>query len=56
LKFTKNALQDIQRHKKSGGKKILQKIAVLLEELREHPGIGLGQPEQRYQIIKKRSF
>ncbi len=30
LKFTPDALKDIQRHKKSGDKKLLQKIQILL--------------------------
>lgn len=46
LRFTENALKDISQHKKSGDKKLLQKIAVLLEEIREHPRSGTGQPEQ----------
>jgi len=46
LRFTTNALRDIQRHKKSGEKKLLKKLAVLLEELREHPATGTGQPEK----------
>ena len=46
LKITTNALKDIQRYQKSGDKTLLQKIEVLLGELREHPRIGTGQPEQ----------
>ena len=46
LRFTPNAIKDIQRHKKSGDKKLLQKIEVLLEELREHPETGTGHPER----------
>ncbi len=46
LRLTPNALMDIQRHKKSGDKKLLKKIEVLLEELRKHPRTGTGQPEQ----------
>lgn len=46
LRLTPNAIKDIQLHKKSGDKKLLQKIAVLLEELREHPKTGNGQPEK----------
>lgn len=45
LRLTTNALKDLQRHKKSGDKKLLQKIAILLEELTEHPRTGTGQPE-----------
>jgi len=46
LRFTTNAKKDIQLHKKSGDKKLLQKIEVLLAELREHPRTGTGQPEK----------
>ena len=46
LRLTPNAVKDIERHKKSGDKKLLQKIGVLLEELRQHPRKGTGQPEK----------
>ena len=45
LDFSKTALKDIEKHKKSGDKAILNKINVLLNELMEHPTIGTGQPE-----------
>jgi toxin YoeB len=45
LRFTPNALQDIERHKNSGDRKLLQKIEILLNELREHPTSGTGKPE-----------
>jgi len=45
LRITSNALKDIELHKKSGNKKLLQKIKVLLEELKSHPRSGTGQPE-----------
>lgn len=46
LRLTPNAIKDIKRHKKSGDKKLLQKIGVLLEELIEHPRTGTGKPEK----------
>ena len=46
LRLTTQAVKDIERHKKAGNKKLLQKIAVLLEELQTHPRTGTGQPEQ----------
>ncbi len=46
LRLTSTAIKDINRHKKSGDKKLLQKIADLLIELREHPRTGTGQPEK----------
>jgi len=46
LRITSDAVKDIQRHKDSGDKKLLQKIGVLLEELKENPRTGTGQPEK----------
>ena len=46
LLLTPDAIKDIQKHKKSGDRKVLQKIEMLLEELRVHPRTGTGQPEQ----------
>lgn len=45
LDFTDEAILDIERHKKSGDKAVLRKIDKLLNELREHPRTGTGQPE-----------
>lgn len=45
LEFSKIALEDIEKHKKSGDKSTLKKIEKLLNELREHPTTGSGQPE-----------
>jgi len=45
LVFSKTALKDIEKHKKSGDKPILRKISKLLNELMEHPTEGTGQPE-----------
>ena len=51
LRFTTNALKDIRLHKKSGDKKLLRKIEILLEELMTHPKTGTGQPEQlKYEL------
>ena len=46
LRISSIALKDIKRHKKSGNKKILEKVSILLEELKEHPRTGTGQPEK----------
>lgn len=43
LEFTQEALDDIQKHKKSGSKPLLKKLENLLEELRQHPATGTGQ-------------
>jgi len=45
LQFSKTALEDIEKHKKSGDKSTLRKIEKLLNELMEHPTTGTGQPE-----------
>lgn len=45
LDFTKRAQEDIAFHKKSGNKSVLNKIAVLMDELTEHPFAGTGKPE-----------
>lgn len=45
IELTKTALEDIERHKKSGDLKVLKKIDELLNELLEHPHSGTGQPE-----------
>ncbi len=46
LRFSKTALEDIARHKKSGDKATVKKIEKLLNELMEHPTSGTGQPEK----------
>ncbi len=45
LEFSKTALEDIEKHRKSGDKPTLRKIEKLLNELMEHPTSGTGQPE-----------
>jgi toxin YoeB len=45
LNFSKTALKDIEKHRKSGNKVTLKKIEKLLNELIEHPMTGTGQPE-----------
>ena len=46
LEFSETALEDIEKHKKSGDKPVLKKIQRLLNELMEHPTTGTGQPEK----------
>jgi toxin YoeB len=46
LLFSKNALDDIRSHRKSGDKAVLMKIDQLLNELLVHPATGTGQPEK----------
>lgn len=45
LCFSKTALEDIEKHKKSGDKPALKKIEKLLNELMKHHITGTGQPE-----------
>lgn len=46
LEFTKEALEDIQKHRKSGNRPLLKKLEKLLQELRQHPATGTGQIEK----------
>ena len=46
LLFSKNAIEDIRSHRKSGDKVNLVKIDQLLNELLMHPATGTGQPEK----------
>lgn len=56
LLFSKNAINDIQAHRKSGNKANLIKIEQLLNELLIHPETGTGQPEKlKHQLSGKYS-
>lgn len=46
IQFSKTALADLKKHKKSGDKPTLKKIEKLLNELIKHPTKGTGQPER----------
>lgn len=46
VKLSPESELDIEKHRKSGNKKMLAKIDRLLDELREHPTTGTGKPEQ----------
>jgi len=46
LDFSKQAQKDIEFHKKSGNKTVINKLLILLSELTEHPFTGTGKPEQ----------
>ena len=46
LDFSKQAQKDIDFHKKSGNKIVINKLLILLTELTEHPFTGTGKPEQ----------
>ena len=44
--FTEEALAHLEFWRKSGQRKILEKIAIFVEELKEHPTTGTGQVER----------
>ena len=46
IDFTKKAKEDIEFFRKSGNKSILKKLFNLLNNISEHPYIGIGKPEQ----------
>ncbi|WP_417589793.1 Txe/YoeB family addiction module toxin [Owenweeksia hongkongensis] len=46
LRFTEQAIKDLNFHKTSGNKAALNKLLKLLEELTKHPFTGTGKPEQ----------
>ena len=45
IEFSIEAKEDIERLKKSGDKKLLKKLLVIVTELKEHPKTGTGKPE-----------
>lgn len=45
LDFTQKAKDDIDFHKKTGNKAVLNKLFHLFNELSEHPFTGTGKPE-----------
>jgi len=46
-----NVEQDLEIHIKAGNKKLLNKILVLFEELKQHPQTGIGKPKLlKYQV------
>jgi len=45
LDFSKQAQSDVDFHKKSGNRAVLQKLLILLRELSDHPFEGAGKPE-----------
>ena len=43
--FTEQAVEDYRFWKSSGNKGVLNKISKLLEDMAEHPYLGIGKPE-----------
>lgn len=52
LSFSDHALEDIEKHKKTGDHSVLKKLQLLLNELQEHPMTGTGQPEKLKHDLK----
>jgi toxin YoeB len=46
IDFTTEALEDIEKLKKTGNKGVLKKIFSLIQELKQHPEKGTGKPEK----------
>lgn len=54
VELTEKAKNDLAKHKKSGNKANEKKIKKILEELKEHPYTGIGQPEElKYNLSGK---
>lgn len=46
------AREDLDRHIKAGNKILVRKIYKLIEDLENHPEVGIGKPEQlRYENV-----
>ncbi|WP_297337077.1 Txe/YoeB family addiction module toxin [Algoriphagus sp.] len=52
IDYTFEALEDIEKLKKTGNKVILKKLFSLIQELKQHPETGTGEPERlkHYQL------
>ncbi|REG94563.1 Txe/YoeB family addiction module toxin [Algoriphagus antarcticus] len=46
IEFTSEALEDIEKLKKTGNKALVKKVFILIQELKEHPETGTGKPEK----------
>jgi toxin YoeB len=46
IEFTVEALEDINKLKKTGSKILLKKLFNLIQELKAHPETGTGKPEK----------
>ena len=46
IEITTKARKDLERHYHSGNKANIRKIAVIFNELTQHPYTGTGKPEQ----------
>lgn len=46
IEFAAEALEDIEKLRKTGNQALLRKFYSLLQELRQHPESGTGKPER----------
>jgi len=46
INYTFEALEDVEKLKKTGNKVILKKLFSLIQELKQHPETGTGKPER----------
>jgi toxin YoeB len=54
IELSINALNGIERLRKSGEKQTLEKLGSLIDELKEHPYSGTGKPERlKYNLAGK---
>jgi toxin YoeB len=51
IKFSEEALKDIERLKESGNKSVLKKLSCFFE-LQEHPYTGTGQVQLKYYEVQ----
>ena len=52
--YSARALEDIHHWKKSGNKKIQERIAALIEDTKRNPFTGIGKPEPlKYELAGK---
>ena len=52
LDFSKQAVEDIEFHKRSGKKAVLKKLLVLLNEIADHPFEGSAKPKPLKYALK----
>lgn len=54
IRYTPDALEDLEFWKKSGNKIIQKRIVLLIEDIRKHPFSGIGKPEAlKYELAGK---
>jgi len=52
IEYKDEYFEDIEKHSKSGQKKLIEKIITLLDEIKYAPKVGIGHPEAlRYECM-----